>query len=121
MNCTAASSLARSSCTCTESERALVGAKMANLKHGTNRHDLDSPAGLSGKPAVTQQRAAELAGTKNPGQRGAIRGRDYSRSRLRGVLAHALTNGQELTFQGPLAALRPFPTIQDEIRDASQC
>lgn len=46
----------------TDNERAMVGARMANLKHGTNRHDLESSMETS-RPAVTIERAAELSGS----------------------------------------------------------
>lgn len=47
-----------------DNERALVGARMANLQKGGDGGSTvtDSPDGLS-RPAVTQERAAELAGT----------------------------------------------------------
>jgi ParB-like chromosome segregation protein Spo0J len=51
----------------TDTERALVGERMASLMHGgtgANQYkSADSPRGLSAKPAVTMERAAELAGT----------------------------------------------------------
>ncbi len=40
----------------------MVGARMANLKHGANRHDLEKPMGHS-TPAITIERAAELSGS----------------------------------------------------------
>jgi hypothetical protein len=43
----------------TESQRALVGARMANLKKGANQH---TPMGVS-SPVVTITRAAELSGS----------------------------------------------------------
>lgn len=46
----------------TDNERAMVGARMANLKHGTNRHDLESSMETS-RPAVSIERAAELSGS----------------------------------------------------------
>jgi hypothetical protein len=46
----------------TDTERALVGERMASLMHGGQGGKLNSPAGLL-KPAVTMARAAELAGT----------------------------------------------------------
>jgi hypothetical protein len=37
----------------------MVGAKLANLQHGANRHTLDSAIALS-NPPVTQKQAAEM-------------------------------------------------------------
>lgn len=45
-----------------ESQRGMVGARMANLKNGTNRHDLAKPMGQAA-PAITMSRAAELSGS----------------------------------------------------------
>lgn len=42
-----------------ESQRALVAAKIANLRQGSNQHEARGPANLPDQP-VTQQRAAEL-------------------------------------------------------------
>ena len=43
-----------------ENERALVGARMANLKHGVRA---DASTGVSGAPAISIERAAELSGS----------------------------------------------------------